>query len=169
MELLRHNKKHGRYTELQKRMILWDYSEHKSIREISRKYKASISSIYNFIKNDQLRTNTNCCQLVEQTSTWQLNKNKKDFIENLVRPPTYPLTIDKINKELRKTFGAHSRKRDIKEFLKNSLHYSFKKGGSTTKKGGWYKTKQLQSIFSSRILKEIMDNKLIVNIDESSF
>ena len=150
-------------------MILWDYSEHKSIKEISRKYKASISSIYNFIKHDQLRTNTNCYQLVEQTSTWQLNKNKKDFIENLVRPSTYPLTIDKINKELRKTFGAHSRKRDIKEFLKNSLHYSFKKGDQTTKKGGWYKTKQLQSIFSSRILKEIMDNKLIVNIDESSF
>ena len=98
MELLRHSKKYGRYTELQKRMILWDYSEHKSIRQISRKYKASISSIFNFIKNDKLRTNTNCCQLVEQTSTWQLNKNKKDFIENLVRPPTYQLTIDKINK-----------------------------------------------------------------------
>ena len=79
MELLRHSKKHGRYTELRKRMILWDYSEHKSIRQISRKYKASISSICNFIKNDQLITNTNCGQSVEQTSIWQLNKNKKNL------------------------------------------------------------------------------------------
>ena len=61
MELLRHSKKHGRYTELQKRMIMWNYSEHKSIREISCKYKGSISSIYNFIKNNKLRSNTNCC------------------------------------------------------------------------------------------------------------
>ena len=130
-------------------MLLWDYSEHKSITEISRKYKASTSSIYNFIKLDTLRANTNCCQLVEQTSTWQLTQNKKDFIENLVRPPTYPLTIDKINKELRKTFGAYSRKRDIKEFLKNSLHYSFKKGGSTTKKEADTRQKNFSPYFQS--------------------
>ena len=45
--------------------------------------------------------NNNCCQLVEQIRTLQLNENKKEFIENRIKLSTYPLMTNKINKNLR--------------------------------------------------------------------
>ena len=98
-----------------------------------------------------------------------LNSEERQFVTDYVRPPQLPWTIQSINDRLNHNFGVKNRKRDIKEYLKNSLKYSYKKGGSTTYKGASEKTKYLQSIFSSKLLREILNDKLIINIDEWSF
>ena len=86
-----------------------------------------------------------------------------------MKPPQKPLTIDIINNEITKSFGSKNRKRDIKAYLKKSLNYSNKKGGATTLKGATEKALYFQSIFSSKILCEIMSDKLIINVDEWVF
>ena len=99
----------------------------------------------------------------------KLNKEEKLMIKEFIRPPQIPLTIKIINDEISKWFGAKDRRRDIKEYLKKSLKYSYKKKGATTFKGGSERTKYLQSIFSSKILNEIMSDKLIISVDEWVF
>ena len=99
----------------------------------------------------------------------KLNSDEQAFIKDYVSPPQVPLTIESINKKLNETFGFKNRKRDIKEYLKKELCYSYKKGGATTFKGGSQRTLFLQSTFSSRLLSKILDDKLIINVDECAF
>ena len=96
----------------------------------------------------------------------KLNYEEKQLNKELVKSLQKPLTIDIINNEITKSFGPKNRKRDIKEYLKKSLNYSYKKGGAITLKGATEKSLYFQSIFSSKILSEIMNDKLIINIDE---
>ena len=98
-----------------------------------------------------------------------LNTEEQEFIREYVIPPQIPLTIWKLNDQLNAKFELKDRKRDIKLFLKNLLNYSYKKGGSTTIKGGSLQIKIAQSIFSAKILQLIYKDYLIINIDECSF
>ena len=91
------------------------------------------------------------------------------FIEEFVRPPQIPLTINCINEVLNKGFESKCRKRDIKLYLKHWINYSYKKGGSSTLKGGNLRTQYLQWIFSSRTITLVLENKLLINIDEWIF
>ena len=98
-----------------------------------------------------------------------MNIEEKKFIKEFANPPQIPLTIEKINNEINASFGAKDRKRDIKLYMKKQLNYSFKKGSSTTIRGGSKIIKYQQSILSSRVLLDILNNKLIINIDEWVF
>ena len=49
------------------------------------------------------------------------------------------------------------------------MRYSYKKGSSNNVKGGSNETKYYQSIYSSKILRTIFNDKLVINIDECSF
>ena len=164
-----HKKKNSRYTPLQKRLIFNEYNSKKSIREISHSYNASASSIYNIVKCTLMSKNYGGEPYSNDSLSNKLNYEEKQLIKELVKPPQKPLTIDIINNEITKSFGAKNRKRDIKSYLKKSLNYSYKKGGATTFKGATERALYFQSIFSSKILCEIMNNKLIINIDEWVF
>ena len=141
----------------------------KSIREISHVYNASVSSIYNIVKRMHSRNNDDSLSSKNCIDSIKLNKEEKLMIKEFIRPPQIPLTIKSINDEISKCFGEKDRRRYIKEYLKKSLKYSYKKGGATTFKGGSERTKYLQSIFSSKILNEIMSDKLINSVDEWVF
>ena len=66
-------------------------------------------------------------------------------------------------------FWVTERKRDIKNYLKSKLNYSYKKGDSTTYRGGSEEILYQKFIFSSRLLIQILENNLIINIDEWVF
>ena len=100
---------------------------------------------------------------------FKLSQEERRFIRTYSKPPQIPLTIKSINELLNKKFWEKERKRDIKNYLKSELNYSYKKGGSTTYKGGSKEILYQKSIFSSRLLVQILEKKLIINIDESVF
>ena len=58
---------------------------------------------------------------------------------------------------------------NIKDYFKQDINYSYKKGGSTWTIGESEKAQFLKSIFTSRILKMLLKDLLIINIDEWSF
>ena len=92
-----------------------------------------------------------------------------ETIQSYIKPPTYPVTIHNIQQFVLDKIGISVNKRKIKAYLKDSLNYSYKKGsaGSITLKLN--NNKIQKSVFSSRMFINIYNNKLIVNIDESSF
>ena len=92
-----------------------------------------------------------------------------DIIKSWVLPPQYPLTLDKIRLQINDRAGISVNMRKVKDLLKNSLNYTYKKGSSGSKMLKSDNNKWQRSVFSSRILLSIYNNKLIVNIDESSF
>ena len=136
---------------------------------ISHKYNASKSSIYKIVKEIKLWINGDYKKIQQNNNKKFISNEEQQFIKEYVNPPQMPLTIQSINERMNQHFGIKNRKREIKEYLKKSLHYSYKKGGATTFKGGTKKTKYLQSIFSSRVLLEILRGKLIINVDEWVF
>ena len=90
-------------------------------------------------------------------------------IINILKPPKEPLTIKDVQNKLESRINRKINKTMITKFIKIRLNYSFKKGSSTTKRGATLQIKIQQSVFSSRIIKELLNGKYIVNIDESSF
>ena len=87
-----------------------------------------------------------------------------------VLPPQYPLTISKIQQSVFDQTGFTVNKRKIKfQFKKNLLNFTYKKGSSGSKIIKLENHKFEKSIFLSRMLKNIYNDKLIVNIDEWSF
>ena len=68
-----------------------------------------------------------------------------------------------------KSIGVYVDKRKIKYYLKDLLNYTYKKGWSGSKVMNTVNNKLQKSTFSSRMLLNIYTNKLIINIDESSF
>ena len=133
------------------------------------KYKISKSTIYTIARKHRInKLKANKLNVSMLKNSILLNE-EKDFIKEYVKPPQNPLTIKIINLLLNKKIDVRDRKRDIRNMLKDEFLYSFKKGGSTTIKGGSDITSIQQSIFSSRMLKMICDDYLIINIDECSF
>ena len=154
---------------LKKIAIEKEYKDGKSTKEISQYFHASISSIYKIMKDSKnLSINADLDSKLDQKYGC-LNAEEQNFIKTYVQPPQIPLTIQRIGSELDNLFGVKDRKRDIKYFLKNQINYSYKKGSSTTLRGGSKIIKYQQSIFSSRVLADILNNKLIINIDECVF
>ena len=92
-----------------------------------------------------------------------------ETIKSYIKPPAYPVTIHNIQQFVLDKIEISVNKHKIKAYLKDSLNYSYKKGsaGSITLKLN--NNKIQKSVFSSRMFINIYNNKLIVNIDESSF
>ena len=90
-------------------------------------------------------------------------------LSNAEYAPQYPLTLDKIWLLTNNKIGISVNKRKVKELLKNLLNYSYKKGSSGSKILKSDRNKIQKSVFSSRIFLNVYNDKLIINIDESSF
>ena len=100
---------------------------------------------------------------------FNISQNEIIDILNYVSPPKPPLTIEKIQKHIKLKHNIVRNKRTIKNLLKNILDYSYKRGSSISKTGTTKKIQIQQSVFSWRILSEILKDKYIINIDEASF
>ena len=98
-----------------------------------------------------------------------LNKNEMNLISEYIKPPKAPLTIKNILNMWNSSVKNEIKAKDISNFIKKNLNYSYKKGSSTSFRGASRKIHLQQKIFSWRMLKNILMKKYIVNIDESSF
>ena len=98
-----------------------------------------------------------------------LSKEDKNWIQENIRPPKPPITIEKLNNKMSALFPERNRKRDIKKFLKCDMRFSYKKGSSKVINWLTSKNEVFQSIFSSRCWSKILEGKYLINIDEASF
>ena len=126
-------------------------------------YGVPRSTIYQFIKSSPVESSSNIYDLIKNNWDKKLSKDEKEWIRINTLPPKPPITVDKLNLRMNDIFCPKNRNRDIKNYLKNELNLSYKKGSSTTKSGASEHTKLLQSIFSANILDQIYDNKYLVS------
>ena len=84
-------------------------------------------------------------------------------------PPQTPLTIDKLNLKMIENFGDKDQKRDIKYFLNNKLNFSYRRKNFKPKAFSSNRNKSFQVIYSSKMLRNINNDKYLINIDEASF
>ena len=49
------------------------------------------------------------------------------FIYETLKPPSQPITLDKIDRKFFSTFNVHLNNHELKSFIKNDLKYTFKK------------------------------------------
>ena len=103
------------------------------------------------------------------SDTDKKNKILVNIIRDHISPPQNPLTIKTIQQFINNRTKLQVKRREIKDILKESLNYSYKKVSSGSKKLLWTGSEMQKSIFAWRIFMNILDNKLIINIDETSF
>ena len=137
--------------------------------EFPKKYCISYSSFNSMKKKASIYTDK---RFNNSTIIPNLDNIKHLILEALkawVLPPQYLLTISKIQQSVLDQTRFTVNKRMIKFQLKNSLNFTYKKRSSGTKIIKLENHKFETSIFSSRMFKNIYNDKLIVNIDEWSF
>ena len=103
------------------------------------------------------------------TNSKDSDKTILKIVEDYISPPQHPITVQNIQKIIYDNTKISINRRKVKEILKNKLNYTYKKGSFGS---SWLKSKSSKiqkSIFSSQVFCDIYTNKLIVNIDESSF
>ena len=70
---------------------------------------------------------------------------------------------------LKETLNKDIKPHWIRSFIKNSLRYSFKRGSTRNSRAKSNTSVYSQAVFSSKLMARILEDRLIVNIDESSF
>ena len=140
-----------------------------NIDKIMRKFNLSKSTIYYIINKNKYWIQSEKLLGNIYEDIFGFNLHEMNEIINILKPPKEPLTIKDVQNKLESWINRKINKTMITKFIKSRLNYSFKKGSSTTKRGTTLQIKIQQSVFSSRIIKEFLNGKYIVNIDESSF
>ena len=127
------------------------------------------STVY-YLKNKYIQKDWSKRQAIDiYQDLFELKLAEIKTIDQIVEPPTTPLTIKWILDRWCSIDNTYIKQKNIANYLKRHLNYSFKKGSSTTYKGASNKVMLQQSIFAWRILSRVLSNKYIINIDESSF
>ena len=144
-------------------------NEIRKTSDILSTYNLPKSTFYDIKRN----RNKECIQMNSKNDIYQdlfgVNLKELECINKIVKPPTTPNSIKRITDNINSIYEWNTKQQNVRNYLKKIINYSYKKGSSTTLKGASFKIRNQQSILSWRILNEILDNKYIVNIDESSF
>ena len=98
-----------------------------------------------------------------------IRTDTQNFIAEIVSPPQFPMTIQKIRKAVFEKFGKMYSPYIVKEFLKKELRYSFKKSWSRLPKYMTPSIKISKGFFWIELLRSIHSQKEIYSIDEWSF
>ena len=93
----------------------------------------------------------------------------QNFIPKLVRPPQFPMTVQRIKKAVFEKFGKVYSSHIVKNFRKKILNYSFKKSWSRPMKYMAPSTKISKGFFWIELLKLIHRQQEIYSVDEWSF
>ena len=139
------------------------------IFRIMLKFNISRSTLYYLIKSKDKIYNEAIAKGNIFKDIYGLDENEMTWISKYITPPKTPLTIKNIQTMLNFELKSKARTKDISNFLKNTLKYSYKKGSSTSIKGASSKIHLQKRIFWWRMMKNVLMKKYIVNIDESSF
>ena len=98
-----------------------------------------------------------------------LEPEVEDAIKGFVKPPQRPTTLGKICQHVYKETNVEVTQHQIRKFLKTTMRYSFKKGFSRPPKYLSIYSSTATTLFCTSLLKQIMANKIIVNVDEWGF
>ena len=82
----------------------------------------------------------------------------RKLIYETLKPPSQPITLDKIDRKFLSTFNFQLNKRELKSFIKNDLKYTFKKGSPSVNKANDEITKTSKKLFSTYFLQYIMED-----------
>ena len=99
----------------------------------------------------------------------QIPGTARKWIQKIINPPKPPLTLAKIQQQVQMTWGEEIRKRDLKKFIKQDLRYSYKRGSARPPQAVQPTSADANALFWARILSEIYEGKLIVNVNEWGF
>ena len=120
---------------------------------MSRELNIPISTLYHVLKHkDQITEKyINMSQNMNGIIEKQIKYRK--FIYETLKPPSQPITLDKIDRKFFSTFNVHLNKRELKSFIKNDLKYTFKKGSPSVNKANDEITKTSKKLFSTYLLQ----------------
>ena len=99
----------------------------------------------------------------------ELSIKAKHLTIEYLRPPCWPRNIRMAQRHIEWRLGEKYHSRKVKQFIKNEMGYSYKKGWSRPYKYSTRRVLLVKTLYWSELLKLLIDGKGVVNIDESSF
>ena len=136
---------------------------------IMRKYNIPNSTFHKMVKDYRNLKESKSTSKLKFESSITLTHKMQNFINQIVKPPTYPLSLHSIWSKINNEFGVEVKKPIIKRYLKDVINYTYKKRSSTTKRGGSNIIQVAKSIYSWKLLDNIIEDHYLINVDESSF
>ena len=127
------------------------------------------STLNYIIKNQDKINKISGDSVSEDLNRSKLSLKQKQWIDEYVRPPTYPTTLSQIINKLELEFKTPAKKRDVKAYLKKEANFSFKKGSLRHSNSVLEKNLLFQVLFNCNFLSQILDSKYLFNIDECCF
>ena len=143
------------------------HPDHKNL--IWQAYKISRST-YRRIMNKSMHT---IAELKHESMFFKHNHLIKpeiwEYIDSMVRPPKFPMTLSKIRNEIFQTFGIKYSIHKIRKYLKDELRYTYRKGSSRPCRYNVRRIQLIKELFCSELLQIILSKEIIINVDECSF
>ena len=163
-------KRNGHLTLVQRgylARLLTRYSNMHSI--ISKMYKLNESTMsrLKILGRDPVKLMKQ--HIVYEHQSQQIPGAAREWIQKIINPPKPPLTLAMIQQQVQMVWGEEIRKRDLKKFSKQDLRFSYKRGSTRPPQAVQPTSTDANALFWARILSEIYEGKLIVNVDEWGF
>ena len=103
------------------------------------------------------------------TNDYRIILEEEELIMKWLNPPQKPITITRIKSKIKEELGVKYKIHLLRAYVRNKLRFRFKKGCSRLLKYTTQSIAKSKFIFWTNLLRQILNENLILNIDESSF
>ena len=138
-------------------------------KQIQHSYRLSRSTIRRLQCMHRRRIGEYFDETKSKSTNCLLSEEAKNLTREFIQPPCRPMTIWAIMKQIELKLGEIYSNYKIKQFVAKDMRYSYKKGSSRPPKYATNTVQLVKVLYCTELLKLLIDGKVVVNVDESSF
>ena len=136
---------------------------------LQRLFKLSKSTIRRLQKECEAVHQKEESKLMKSYGDYKLTSYAKSLVKDYIRPPTFPVTIGKLQSAIHSKMGEKYSIHLLRKFIRNELKYRFKKGSSRPPKYMSRRIQLVKALFWTELLSLLYRTEVVINVDESSF
>ena len=136
---------------------------------IMKRFKLSYSTIQNIIKDFGNKNYKGKKDLNKYASKLLQSKTIQKRVKEYVTSETNPFWIEDIIRYVANVQGIQLQYHQLRDYVRDELHLSYKKGGSRQWSLNLKRHKPLKELYAIRFIEAMKSGRDIINIDESCF
>ena len=134
---------------------------------IFEKFKLSYSTVYNITKEFSNKNYIGMRSLSKHANNLLQSKMIQRSINTYLADTTRPYWIEDLIKYVAKVHGVHLQYHQLRNYIKDKLNLSYKKGGNRPWNLDLKRQKPLKELYAIQLINMMKSGKDIINIDES--
>ena len=141
----------------------------KSGKLLQKRYKLSQSTLRRISQQQNKGSILENCPLTRLWKKKRISKEAELAARSYLLPPWEPKSITMVQRHIKSNLGEVYSTHEIRNYIKNVMKYSYKKGNSRPPVYVQRGTQLRKALFCTELLSLIANGEVIINCDESSF